>query len=183
MMDRNIELSRIKLYSTEEEIQDDFETFKQECKEAEEKNTKPSIKQVQYNIEGLEHSFKVPSSYADREKEYDFEQIYTENVVHKNYPTVKIIFDNGAMMRIRMREDKELPEIPVEEVFEPKDPHSVYEESELNGFAYDHCETDAEKVVFAAQTNIDEYQKKYRKTEEDFNDWKPVQHAFFREAQ
>jgi len=135
---------------------------------------KPSIEKIQYNIEGLEHDFTVPELPQDAQGEHDFEQEYKD---FQEVPAVRVVFENGAKLQILMAKHANMP---IEEVFKADDPHSVWGRGHgLNGFDYNRCDSREEKVVFAAQADIDEYQRDYRRSEEDFSDWEMVREGVF----
>jgi len=112
---------------------------------------KPEIEKVQFNIDGLEPSF-------DQKLEYN-------ESVHSEDEAIQIIFENGAKYRLRKVNDSEI----VEETFNKNDPHSPWKRNRF----------DAEDLVKATRTVIDEYKSGQRETYEDFNDWYMVQEVVF----
>lgn len=116
-------------------------------------NEKPEIEKVQYNIDGLEHSFDQVD-----------DQEYNESV-HSEDEAIQIIFENGAKYRLRKVNDSEI----LEETFEKNDPHSPWEKNKF----------DAKDLVKATQVVIDEYENGQRETYEDFSDWYMIQEVIF----
>ena len=120
---------------------------------------KPKIEKVQYNIDGLEHSFDVDQEYKDFTVEKD-----TKDGM-KEVESIRIIFENGAKYRLSKIDEDTVQE----ETFEKNDSHSAWES---NSF-------DAEDLVKATQVVVDEYQQDGRERYEDFSDWHMVQEVIF----